>query len=175
MEDDDAGASFADQAKQVLADAGFEYDRNQRDPWARGVDGNLHTNAVDRCRYVWRSRKFPPEVDQDTRSTLEDAEVKMIRQSNALAHPTMQRSVLEYNPQLLMLAAILDPMAVMLAYKVAASELKLWETTETVGEQFLLYPEGNDQAKTLSYIVMELYNHCRDVFYDQFVRPGSST
>ena len=101
--------------------------------------------------------------------------MKMIRQSNALAHPTMHRSVLEYNPQLLMLAAILDPRAVMLAYKVAASELKQWETTETVGEQFHLYPDGNDQAKTLSYIVMELYNHCRDVFYDQFVKPGSST
>ena len=175
MEDDDAGVSFADQAKQVLADAGFDYDRNQRDLWAKGVDGILHTNAVDRCRYVWSYRKFPPEVDQETRSALEEAEVKMIRQSNALAHPTMHRSVVEYNPQLLMLAAILDPMAVMLAYKVAASELKLWETTETVGEQFHLYPEGNDQAKTLSYIVMELYNHCRDVFHDQFLEPRSST
>ena len=103
MEDDDPGASFADQAKQVLAEAGFEYDRSQRNPWAKGVDGNLHVNAVDRCRYVWSYRKFPPEVGQDTRSKLEDAEEKMIRQSNALAHPTMHRSVLEYNPQLLMI------------------------------------------------------------------------
>lgn len=175
MEDDDAGESFADQAKQVLADAGLGYDRSQRDPWAKGVDGNLHANAVDRCMYVWRHRKYPPELDQDTRSKMEAAEVKMIRQSNALAHPTMHRSVVEYDPQLLMLAAILDPMAVMLAYKVAASELKLWETTQTVGEQFHLYPEGNDEAKTLSYIVMELYNHCREVFHEQFIKPSPPT
>ena len=59
MEDDDPGASFADQAKQVLADAGFEYDRNQRNLWTKGVDGNLHVNAVGQMQICVELQEVP--------------------------------------------------------------------------------------------------------------------
>ena len=104
------------------------------------------------------------------RSTLESAEIRMIRQSNAVAHPTLYKSMVDYDPHPLMLTAILDPMAVMLAYKVAASDLKLWPFTETVGDQFHLYPSDNTQVKTLSLMVIESYDHCRNLYYQQFLQ-----
>ena len=127
---------FADQAKQILADAGFEYDGRSRDPWAI-MDGKKYANSIARSEYVWRHRRFPPAASSQIRAELAAAEQRMIRASNMFVHPTATlREILEDKLHAMVLATVLDPMAVMLAYKVAASEVAGWSFTKPVGEQF---------------------------------------
>ena len=160
---------FAHQAKQILADAGFQYDGKARDPWAI-IDGKKYANSISRSEYVWRHRKFPPEASSRIRSELAAAEQRMIRASNMFAHPTVTpREILEDKLYAMVLATVLDPMAVMLAYKVAASEVAGWSFTKTVGEQFHVYPPQEEQARTLSFMVKEMYDHCFKVFQEQFL------
>ena len=170
MRNDQTTLNAIEQGKRILARAGFAYDSKKRDPWALGIDGKIHSNAVDRCRYVWTHRKFPLGVDQNTLSLLESAEIEMIKQSNAVAHATLNRSMMDFNPHLLLLTAFLDPMAVMLAYKTAASDLKLWPVTGTVGEQFQVYPPEHHEAREMSSMVMELYEYCLSAYASQFLQ-----
>ncbi len=169
LENDGTAREAVDIAKSILAEAGFKYDSSKRNSWALGLDGKTYSNAVDRCGYVWKNRPYPIEVDEEIRSFLETAEVDMIRQSNAVAHPTMDRSALNYDPHPLMIASLLEPMGVMLAYKEAASDLKGWLLTPTVGERFLLYPPKYTRAQTLSAMVMKLYFHCSELYRQRFL------
>ena len=169
MGDDPTTLNAISQGKEILAQAGFKYDSRKGVPWALGIDGKTHSNAVDRCKYVWKHRKFPMEVDQQTLSMLESAEIQMIRQSNTVAHPTLYHSSVDFSPQILIVTACLEPMAVMLAYKAAGSHLKLWPPTETVGDQFHVYPPGNPEPEELGFMAMELYFHCWNVFTSQFL------
>ena len=161
--------SVKDLSKRVLTEAGLPYDRKAKDPWAIGIDGKIKDNAIKRSEYIWEYRKFPPEVGEGKRSYLADAEQKMIRLSNAFAHPTLTPwDALNRNFHATMLSTPLDVMAVMLAYKAAASDAAGWPHRETVGEQFHLYPEENQEAGILSLMVKETYEHCLAVFNNQF-------
>ena len=161
--------TFPDLAKRVLADAGFPYDSKANDPWAIGIDGNRHTNAIDRSKYIWKYRKFPLEVSDDMRSFLGEAEQKMIRASNALAHPTLTplETMKGYIFPMMVTTAI-DIMGVLLAYKAAASEVAGWPYRKTVGEQFHLYPPEEVQARDLSFMVKNMHDHCLYIFKEQF-------
>ena len=66
-------------------------------------------------------------------------------------------------------------MSVMLAYKVAASDHVDWPYTETVGEQFLIYPHAEEQARALSFIVYELYDHCGKVILRHYLGEEESS
>lgn len=161
--------SVADLAERVLAEAGFPYDSRARDPWARGIDGGVHTNAIDRSTYIWKYRNFPPSVPEEWRAHLRDAEQKMIRVSNAFAHPSLAPwDLLRDKSHAMMISTVIEVMAVILAYKAAASDAAGWPYTETVGEQFHIYPQENQEAGILSLMVKETHEHCMEVFKTQF-------
>ena len=44
--------------KQLLLDAGFKYDIRKRDPWALGIDGKTHANAVERASTYGDTENF---------------------------------------------------------------------------------------------------------------------
>lgn len=151
----------AEQSKKYLADAGVEYNGRKRDPWAIGIDGKIHANALSRSEYVARHRKLPYGIPRERYTEVAIAEQAMIRKSNAVAHPTLFRGKVDVPLPVIMLAAIIDPMAVMLAYKAAASDLLGWPPLPTtVGEQFTIYPPENHEAGILSATVMAMYSHC---------------
>ena len=157
------------QAKRILCEAGFGYDGNSKEPWAK-IDERRYSNSISRSKYVWSHREFPPEVSEQLRTELAASEESMIRASNKLAHPTLASPrVFGDNLHAMMLSTVLEPMAVMLAYKVAASELAGWEKTKTVGEQFLTYPHEYTKAKALSFKVKEIYDYCFEVFRNQWL------
>ena len=161
---------FAEQAKQILAEAKLPYDRGKRDPWKEGIDGKKYTTAVDRSQYVWRMRKFPARFGPEERSYLANAEQRMIKLANSLIHPTMTpQDKLKGSLHPMMLTMILDLMAVMLAYKVAVSDVAGWPYTKTVGEQFHVYPPEAAEARNLSYMVAEMQEHCLSVFRERFM------
>ena len=153
-------AGAAEQSKKYLADAGYEYNSRKRDPWAIGIDGKIHANALDRSEYVARHRKLPHGIPRERYTELAIAEQAMIRKSNAVAHPTLVRGTVDVPLPMIMLAAIIDPMSVMLAYKVAASDFLGWPQFPTVGEQFTIYPPENHEAGILSAAVTAMHSHC---------------
>ena len=163
---------LADQAKRILRDAGFEYDGRTRDPWAK-IGDKRFSNSMERSEYVWRHRKFPSQVSAQMRIEMATAEQNMIRASNMFAHPTLApQEVFRDKLRPMLLSTVLDPMAVMLAYKVAGSELVGWEYTTTVGEQFHVYPRENGDAKALSFALIEIYDHCFKVLRKHYSSEG---
>ena len=161
---------FAEQAKEFLNNAGLGYQKDERDPWSVGVEGKKYGNSVDRSGYVWNNRKFPPEVSEQFRSSMFQAEQSMIRIANGLAHPTlMPPEKLKNKVPAMMLTAVNDPLAVMLAYKVAASDLAGWPYTKTVGEQFHIYPPDQGTLRELSYMVLDMNKHCANVIRDRYL------
>ena len=167
---------FAEQAKEILASAGFEYDPRARDPWSVGIDGKRYSNSIDRSKYIWQHRKFPSDFTEKERSYFAAAEHQMIRESGNLLHPTLTpRDVIAGKLPVMMMSTTLDPMAVMLAYKVAASEVAGWPEKETVGEQFHVYPPGEEAAETLSFMVKDMYDYSRSIFRQQFLEGGTET
>ena len=161
---------FAEQAKQILAEAGLPYDKEKSDLWKKGVDGKKYVTAVDRSRYVWRMRKFPAEFGLEDRSSMAEAEQQMIRLSNSLVHPTMTpQDKIKGSLHPMMLTTILDSMAVMLAYKVAVGDVAGWPYTDTVGEQFHVYPPAAGEARDLSYMVRDMQDRCLSVFREKFM------
>ena len=166
----DDSRKFAKQSKQILEEAGFEYDKDAKDPWSKGIDKGQYKDAVARSQYVWRLRKFPAQFTKGERSYLAEAEQQLIRVSNSFAQPSLvPQEKVKDSLHTLMLSAILDPMAVMLAYKVAASDVAGWPYTKTVGEQFHVYPSGEEQSKGLSFMVAEMHDHCLKAFREQFI------
>lgn len=161
---------IAEQAKQILREAGFEYDGRSREPWAK-IGEKRYSNSIARSEYVWRFRKFPPEVSTQLRDEMATAEQRMIRASNMFAHPTLApEEILRNKLRPMLLSTVLDPMAVMLAYKVATSELVGWNETRTVGEQFHVYPTNSGDVRDISFAVKEMYDHCFMVFRKHFLR-----
>ena len=75
----------------------------------------------------------------------------------------------------MLMSTILDPMAAMLAYKVAASEVVGWPDKETVGEQFHVYPLGEEEAESLSFMVKEMYDHWQSISRQHFLGGGTET
>lgn len=150
----------AEAAKNYLLTAGFRYDGKSRDPWAKGIDGKTYGNALLRSEYIARYRKLPAEIPREHLEMLSAAEQEMIRMSNAVAHPILFRGTINVPLPAIILASIIDPMAVMLAYKVAASELQGWPQYPTVGEQFTIYPVENQEARVLSDAVVAMHFHC---------------
>ena len=167
---------FAEQVKEILASWGFEYNPRARDPWSIGIDGKRYSNSIDRSKYIWQHRKFPPDFTEKERPYFAAVEQQMIRESGNLLHPTLTpREVIAGKLPAMMMSTILDPMAVMLAYKVAASELVGWPEKETVGEQFHVYPPGEEAAESLSFMVKEMYDHCQSIFRQHFLGGGTDT
>lgn len=163
-------ARFAEQAKQILAEAGFPYDKDNQAPWNEGIDEKKYKNAVARSGYVWKMRNFPPEVTKEDRAYLTEGEQEMIRLANSFAHPSLTPGEkLKDCLRPMILTTIIDLMAVMLAYKVAASAVAGWPTTKTVGEQFHVYPADADQAKALSFMVKEMSDYCLNVFREKLM------
>ena len=161
---------FAEQAKELLNNAGLEYQKDERDPWSVGVEGKKYGNSVDRSGYVWNNRKFPPEVSDQLRSSMFQAEQSTIRVANSLVHPTlMPLEELKDKVPAMMLTAVNNPLSVMLAYKVAASDLAGWPYTKTVGQQFHVYPPDQRELKELSYMVKEMYKHCANAIRDRYL------
>ena len=159
----------AAQAKQILEEAGYEYDSGSKDPWAI-INGKKYTNSIARSEYVWRHRKFPPEASQQLRRKMADAEQLLIRASNMMTHPTLlPQEILQDKLYALIFSMTLDPMAVMMAYKNAASEVVGWPPTKTVGDQFHVYPSEQEQAGELSLMVKDMYDHCAEVFREHFL------
>ena len=166
----DDSKEFAGQSKKLLSDAGFKYDKDAKDPWAVGIDAKKHSNAVDRSQYVWNRRKFPTQFTKRDRSNLAEAEQELIRVANGFAHPTLvPRERIKDTIHAMLLSAIIDPMAVMLAYKGAASDKAGWPYMNTVGEQFHVYPPENERARDLSYMVKDMQDHCLSVFWERFM------
>ena len=158
----------AAQGKQILEEAGFEYD-SRSDPWAI-IDGKRYANSIDRSEYVWRHRKFPPEASQQLRREMADAEQLLIRASNMMAHPTLlPQDILQDKLYALIFSTTLDSMAVMMAYKNAASEVVGWPSTKTVGDQFHVYSAKEELAGELSLMVKDMYDHCSEVFREHFL------
>lgn len=166
-------ARAAEQSKKYLAAAGFKYNSRQRDPWAIGVDGEIYNNALRRSEYITRHRYLPSEIPLERYEALAAAEREMIRKSNAVAHPTLFRGSVRVSLWAIMLAAIIDPMAVMLAYKAAASDLLGWPLFPTVGEQFMIYPPENHEAGTLSAAVVAMHFHCIGICRELFPSDNS--
>ena len=167
---------FAEQPKEILASAGFECDPRARDPWSVGIDGKRYSNSVDRSKYIWQHRKFPSDFTEKDRFYFAAAEQQMIRESGNLLHPTLTpRDVIAGKLPAMLMSTILDPMAVMLAYKVAASEVVGWPDKETVGEQFHVYPPGEEAAESLSFMVKEMYDHSRSISRQHFLGGGTET
>ena len=162
-------AQSAEQSKEFLADAGFEYNSRKRDPWAIGIDRKIYANALSRSEYIARHRKLPPEIPRERYAMLAAEEQAMIRKSNAVAHPTLFRGTVDAPLPVIMLAAIIDPMAVMLAYKVAASDFLGWPRFPTVGEQFTIYPPENPEAGILSAAVKAMHFHCLGICREFFL------
>ena len=161
---------FAELSKELLAKAGFQYDRNAKDPWAVGLDEKKYSNAVDRNRYVWGRRNFPKEFTKRDRSFMAEAEQELIKVANGFTHPSLvPHERIKGTIHAMLLSAFIDPMGVMLAYKGAASDKAGWEYTKTVGEQFHVYPSWVENAETLSYIVRDMQSHCIDVFRNRFL------
>ena len=159
----------AEAAKKYLLTAGLPYDGKSRDPWAKGIDGKTHRNALLRSEYVARYRKLPPEITREHLEMLAAAEQEMIRKSNAVVHPTLSRGTIDVPLPVIMVASIIDPMAVMLAYKVAAGDLRGWpQYPPTVGEQFTIYPVENPEAGVLSAAVLAMYFHCMAICRELF-------
>ncbi len=69
----------------------------------------------------------------------------------------------------MMVTTVLDIMAVMLAYKVAASEVADWPYRKTVGEQFHVYPPEEELARGLSFIVQDMYDYCFKIFQERYL------
>lgn len=166
--EDEGAQRNAEISKRCLGEAGFEYSAKKREHWAKGTDGKPRTDAVARSEYVAKHRKLPPRVDRQNIELLARKEQNMIREANAVVHPTFSRNTVNVSPTWIMLAAIIDPMSVMLAYKVAASDAAGWPYTETVGEQFHLYPTEAHEVGILSLMVEEAYGYCLDIFGSQF-------
>ena len=156
---------FIEEAKEILLAGGFVYDSKAKDPWSVGIDGKKYSNSVDRSKYIWKHRQFPSDVTEKDRAYFAAAEQQMIRETGNLIHPTLTpREVIAGKLPVMMMSTIFDPMAVMLAYKVAASELVGWPETKTVGEQFHVYPPGEEAAASLSFMVKEMYDHCQNIY-----------
>ena len=171
---DEAARRNAEISEKCLAEAGCKYKHQQREHWAKGVDGKPLTNAVARSRYVANNRKLPPQVDKRTIQMLAQKEQEMIREANFVVHPTFSRHTVDVSLPWIMLSAIIEPMAVMLAYKAAASDAAGWPYSETVGEQFQIYPAETQEVAMLSLMVMETYQYCLDLFRSQFQLDGSA-
>ena len=87
-----------------------------------------------------------------------------------MAHPTLlPQDILQDKLYALIFSTTLDPMAVMMAYKDAASEVVGWPPTKTVGDQFHVYPLELKQAGEISLMVKDMYDHCSEVFRKQFL------
>ena len=165
----DDSMRFAAQAKRILADAGHPYDSKAREPWSQ-INGQPYPNSIARSDYVWRNREFPPEASQPIRAELAAAEQRMIRASNMFSHPTLTpREILKGKLHPMILTTVLDIMAVVLAYKVAAGDVAEWPYTKTVGEQFHVYPPEEERARELSFMVKDMYDYCFKVFQEQFL------
>ena len=171
--DDEVAQRSAEISKKCLAEAGFESSTRKREHWAKGIDGTPRTDAVARSKYVAKNRNLPPQLDRQTIEMLSEKEQQMIRESNAVVHPTLSRNAVDISFPWIMLASIVDPMSVMLVYKVAASDAAGWPYTETVGEQFHVYPAEADDSRILSLMVVEAYGYCLDIFRGQFDVDGS--
>ena len=167
---EDGTGGFADQAKQILEEAGFKYDKNDVDPWTRETNGRKNRNSVQQSGFVWRHRKFPSEMSSDLRSSLAENEQDLLRLANKFAHPTLvSPDMIQQKVPRIILTAIQSGMSVMLAYKVAASDLLEWPYTRTVGEQFFVYPPDHEQIKALSSMVFEMYDHCSEVIRSHYL------
>ena len=87
-----------------------------------------------------------------------------------MAHPTLlPQEILQDKLYALIFSTTLDPMAVMMAYKNAASEVVGWPPTKTVGDQFHVYPAEEERARDLSLMVKAMYEHCSEVFREHFL------
>ena len=162
--------AVARQARGFLEEVGSPYSSKVKEPWAIGIDGKTHSNSVDRSKYIWKYRKYPSDCSDELRCSLAEAEQKRIRASNALAHPTLTpRDIIEDIVHAMMLTTVIDVMAVMLAYKVAASDVVGLPYTKTVGEQFHIYPQGREEVRAISSMVQSLYEHCFAAFQKQFI------
>ena len=167
---EDGTSSFADQAKQFLEEAGFKYDRNDKDPWAKEANGTKNRNSVERSGHVWHHRKFPPQMSISQRSNLAEAEQELLKLANKFAHPTLiSPDMIQEKVPRMIISTTQGAMAVMLAYKVAASDLAGWPYTRTVGEQFHVYPPGREGLRALSYMVEDLYYHCSKVIWTHYM------
>ena len=165
---------FATQAKEILAAAGIEYDPRAKDPWSVGVDGKKYSNSIDRSEYIWTHRIFPPEVTEKERAYSAAAEKRMLRETGNLLHPTLiPREIIDGKLSAMIMATFLDPMAVMLAYKEAASELVGWPERKTVGEQFHVYAPAEEAAESLSFMVREMYDYCGALARQHFLGDGN--
>ena len=166
----DGTGVFADQAKQILEEAGFKYKRADKEPWAKEVNGKKYGTSVERSGYVWHHRKFPPELSKSQRSNLAEAEQELLRLSNKFAHPTLASpEMIKDKVPRMVISTAQATMSVMLAYKVAASDLAGWQYTRTVGEQFHIYPPDQGELETLSYMVEDLYDHCSKVIWSHYM------
>ena len=167
---EDGTSSFADQAKQFLDEAGFKYDKNDADPWTKEANGRKNRNSVQQSGFVWHYRKFPSEMSNSQRSNLAEAEQELLRLANKFAHPTLASpDMIQQKVPRVILTAIQSAMSVMLAYKAAASDLADWPYTETVGEQFHVYPPDRGELKALSHMVEDLYFHCSRVIWSHYM------
>ena len=165
---------FFEQAKEILFTGGFAYDARAKDPWSIGIDGKKYSNSVDRSKYIWEQRKFPLEVTEKDRVYFAAAEQQMLRETGNLLHPSLTpREVIAGKLPAMVMSTILDPMAVMLAYKVAASELVEWPETKTVGEQFHVYPADEEAAESLSFMVKDMYDYCGSFSRQHFLGERS--
>ena len=167
---EDGMSGFADQAKQILKEAGFKYDKNDTDPWTRETNGRKSRNSVQQSGFVWNHRKFPPEMLDSLRSSLAEDEQVLLKLANKFAHPTLvSPDMVQQKVPRIIITAVQSAMSVMLAYKVAASDLLEWPYTETVGEQFLVYPPDEEQVRALSSMVFEMHGHCGEVILSHYL------
>ena len=167
---EDGTSGFADQAKQILEEAGFKYDKNDPDPWTKETNGRKNRNSVQQSGFVWHHRKFPPDMSSSLRSSLAENEQDLLRLANKFAHPTLvSPDMIQQKVPRIILTSIQSAMSVMLAYKAAASDLLDWPYTRTVEEQFLIYPPHEEQVKILSSMVFEMYDHCSEVIRSHYL------
>ena len=173
--EDEMALGAARMSRQFLESAGEKYDRKDENAWAVAIDGKIHRDAVSRSRYVAKHSPFMFGATQDERDMLAEAEQRMIRESNAVVHPTLGKSFVDVPVPAILLATIIEPMSVMMSYKVAASELQGWPSAAVMGDQFVTYPEEATQAQALSVMAGAMYLHCMESCRAEFLDEGIET
>ena len=141
--------------------------------WARTPDGKTYTNNVDRCDFVWRSKKSTKLLPEDEKKDMADREKRMLQEANAMAHANVYRGEIGINFFRYIPSILSSTMETVVAYKNAANFL-MGIPEDVEQEDFTTYPDSMWENRRLSRLVIEMYSHTSDSLDERMKKPIES-
>lgn len=159
--DDHLWKDYREFLEKRLEERDSEAGAGRMDTWAVSDDHKQYKDAISRSEYVWRCRPLP--LSPDVRAAMMKFETDMIKQANSVVHPTLSKALVQISPHVHLVSTLVDSMAVMEAYKIAAGSTRGWPDTD----QFSEYPAQQLNLQDLADNVLLMHGHCLIVCHNQ--------